>query len=117
MKALNITFAAYVAAFIAILAVIILVEGCNYPATATANATEIEYWAEDNYCLAPAEGIQFQDLQLNNDTPYFNLKPCVLTEQACNVMARLLYKDLTEYPYPFAAVAYDCGTYYLVDID
>lgn len=78
---------------------------------------DVEYYLEDNYCVAPATGIVFQDIQFINDVPYYNCKPVVFTAEACNIMARLLYKDLQDYPYPFAAVAFDCNEYYVVDID
>lgn len=98
-----------------LIAVLYLCSSCT---EANANTSEdIEYYLEDNYCVAPATGIIFQDIQFVNDVPYYNCKPVVFTAEACNIMARLLYKDLQDYPYPFAAVAFDCNEYYVVDVD
>ena len=97
-----------------IVTVLYLCSGCT---EVNASESSIEYYYEDNYCVAPATGIVFQDIQFINDVPYYNFKPVVFTAEACNIMARLLYKDLQDYPYPFAAVAFDCNEYYVVDID
>ena len=100
-----------------IVTILYLCSSCTETSANTNNnaETEIDYLAEDNYCLAESEGIVLQDVQFINGCPFYKGKPVVLTPDSCEVIASIFSGQHEEYP--VAAVAYDCKGYYIVDLD
>jgi len=97
-----------------LVAVLYVCAGCTQ-ANANEN-NEIEYYYEDNYCIAPSEGICLQDIQFNNGSPFYNGKPCILTSEVCELLTRIFYGNDWE-EHPIAAIAFNCGSYYVIELD
>lgn len=76
---------------------------------------EIEYYLEDNYCLAPNEGIVLQDVQFINESPYYANIPVVFSPDVCATLTRIFNSN--DAIYPIAAVIFYCGDYAFVDLD
>lgn len=85
-------------------------------AQANTNESEVEYYLEDNFTVAPSEGICLQDVYFDNGLPLYNGKPCVFTEDVCELLTHIFYGNNWK-EYPVAAIAFNCGSYYVIELD
>lgn len=82
----------------------------------TPESESINYWEEDNYCLAPCEGIVLQDVQFTNGNPVFKGLPVVFSSDCCETLTKIFNSE-DDTIYPIAAIAFYCGEYIVVELD
>lgn len=98
--------------------VMFLCNSCTESIATTTNTSnvEIDFFAEDNYCLADNWGIVLQEVSFTNGKPQYQGKDVIFSPDCCGCLSNIFNNPAWEF-HQVAAVAYDCKDYFYIDLD